>query len=60
MVPPPTGLPRQVTLPATGTGLGQVASTAQFGYDVATDEAEPEGPGDWMQGIVTGRMEPAN
>lgn len=41
---------------ATGTGTGQVASTAQFVSDVNRGEANPDGAGDWMEGITTGRI----
>jgi hypothetical protein len=36
---------------------GQIGSAAQFGYDVAEGNAEPEGAGDWYEGLTTGRLE---
>lgn len=41
---------------ATGTGLGQVAATSQFVADVNSGEARPESPGDYVEGVVTGRV----
>ena len=40
---------------ATGTGLGQVANTAQFAADVNSGEQSPDSFGDYTQGIATGR-----
>lgn len=41
----------------TGKPTGQIANSAQFGADVATGEVEPEGAGDWYEGLTTGRVE---
>jgi hypothetical protein len=41
---------------ATGTGLGQVASTTQFVADVNRGDANPETAGDWVQGVTTGKI----
>jgi hypothetical protein len=40
----------------TGLVPGQVASSVQFLVDVGYGEAEPEGFGEWVEGLVTGRI----
>jgi len=43
---------------ATGSGLatGQIAAATQFLVDVGSDDADPEGFGDWWEGLTTGRL----
>lgn len=41
---------------ATGTGTGQVAVTAQYGYDVATGAVHPENLNDVRLGVTTGKQ----
>jgi hypothetical protein len=41
---------------ATGTGLGQAATTVQFLHDVETGDARPHGAGDWVHGLTTGNL----
>lgn len=41
----------------TGRPTGQIANTVQFGYDVATAEAEPETLPEWYEGATRGRIE---
>jgi hypothetical protein len=45
---------------ATGTGLGQVASTSQFAKDVNDGEADPNGFTDWVEGLTTGKIKENN
>ena len=40
-----------------GKPTGQIGQTAQFGYDVAQGEAEPETVGQWKEGLIKGRIE---
>ncbi|WP_231635548.1 hypothetical protein [Novosphingobium sp. ST904] len=41
----------------TGLVPGQVASATQFLVDVGSGDAEPDGFGDWLQGLSTGKIE---
>lgn len=41
---------------AFGKPTGQIANTSQFGYDVATGEAEPETVEDYYEGATKGRI----
>ncbi|MFM7293915.1 MAG: hypothetical protein ACKO1K_03730, partial [Burkholderiales bacterium] len=41
---------------ATGTGLGQVATTSQFALDVAEGDQRPESVGDVVRGAATGKI----
>lgn len=41
---------------AANKPTGQLASTAQFGYDVAQGEAEPETAGQWFEGATKGQI----
>ncbi len=41
----------------TGTGLGQVASTAQFLADVNSGDVAPETAGEWTEGLTTGKID---
>ena len=40
----------------TGLVPGQVASAAQFLVDVGTGDADPEGFGEWLEGLSTGKI----
>lgn len=42
---------------ATGLVPGQVASATQFLVDVGAGDADPEGLGDWLQGLSTGKLD---
>ena len=41
---------------ATGSGVGQVATSAQFVADVNSGEQDPEDSADWFYGLVTGKI----
>jgi len=41
---------------ATGLVPGQVASATQFLVDVGSGEADPQGFGDWIEGLSTGKI----
>lgn len=41
---------------STGLVPGQVASATQFLVDVSSGDADPQGFGDWMEGLSTGKL----
>jgi len=41
---------------ATGLVPGQVAAAAQFLVDVGSGDADPQGFGDWLEGLSSGRL----
>lgn len=42
---------------STGLVPGQVASATQFLVDVSSGDADPQGFGDWLQGLSTGKIQ---